>query len=99
MRLTAIVQILIISTIALSSQAWAVDLVRKATLEVDGKEYTFPIGKDDRKEEVYLLLKAAEGDKLALKLFMQGQDERLFFIGDDIPTWVRVHSNGKMEVL
>ena len=90
--------LLILLGVLISSNASAVDLVRKATLEVDGKEYTFPgaVGKQD---DVYMLLKASKGDEVALSLFMQGQDERLFFIGDDVPTWVRVHSNGKMEVL
>lgn len=91
--------LLILLGVLISSNASAVDLVRKATLEVDGKEYTFPVGLGDRKEDVYMLLKASKGDEVALSMFMQGQDERLFFIGDDVPTWVRVHSNGKMEVL
>ena len=93
-----LIGIILLALVLSTSTASAVDKVRKATIEVDGKEYTFPIaiGKQD---DVYMLLKAKEGDKVALDMFMQGLDERLFYIGDDSAVWLRVQSNGKMEVI
>lgn len=70
------------------SNADAVDLVRKASIEVNGKEYSFPVGNGERPNEVYLLKKAIRGDKEALEMIMQGKDEQFFYIGDDHPRWL-----------
>ena len=93
-----LIGIILLALVLSTSTASAVDKVRKATIEVDGKEYTFPIaiGKQD---DVYMLLKAKEGDKVALDMFMQGLEERLFYIGDNFAIWLIVRKDGSMEIL
>lgn len=93
--------ILVILAMALSiSTAEAVDLVKKASLEIDGKTYEFPISVDKQREmDIYWLRKAINGDKDALNMFLGGLDERLFYIGDEKAAWVRVQSNGNVEVI
>ena len=97
MRLTAIALAMTLATIA--PEAHAVDLVKKAELEINGKMYAFPVGVKEREMDVFWLKKAVGGDKDALEMFLGGQDERLFFIGDDEVRWLRVDKNGNMEVL
>lgn len=91
--------------LTLSSSAFAIgafDGVEHATIEVDGKEYYFPIGLDeggrDRSGQVYFLKKALNGDKEALDMFLGGEREKMFYIGRETPLWLRV-SHEKIEVI
>ena len=97
MRLTAIALAMTLATIA--PEAHAVDLVKKAELEINGKMYAFPVGVKEREMDVFWLKKAVGGDKDALEMFLGGMDERLFYVGDDTPVWLRVKNDGTMEVI
>lgn len=69
-----------------------------AQIVVDGKEYEFPVGGDERAMQILLIKKAINGDKEAREMFLGGADEKLFFIGKEGPLWLKVTKDG-MEVL
>ena len=46
--------------------SYAVDNVRKTTLEINGTTYTFPVGDKEREMDTYWLKKAVGGDREAL---------------------------------
>lgn len=79
--------------------SYAVDNVRKTTLEINGTTYTFPVGDKEREMDTYWLKKAVGGDREALDMFLGGADERLLYIGDDLPAWLLVKRNGTMEII
>ena len=91
--------IMTLAIIGLSTQAHAVDMVKKAELEINGQVYVFPVGVKEREMDVFWLKKAVGGDKDALEMFLGGMDERLFYVGDDTPVWLRVKNDGTMEVI
>ena len=99
MRHALMLILLAIASISIVNTACAVDMVRKVDLEIHGQTYTFPVGSKEREMDTFWLKKAADGDKQALEMFLGGLDERLFFVGDDSPAWLRVTSDGKMEVV
>ena len=74
------------------------DGVEHATITVNGEDIRFPIGLDEsgqsRKMDVYILKKALGGDKDAMDMFMDGKEERWFFIGRETPLWLRVTKEG-----
>ena len=81
-----------------STIAYAIDGVEKATLEVNGLSYTFPVGGVERKADIFYLKKAINGDKEAREMFMKGREEEWFFIGDDSPLWLHVTRNSMTVV-
>ena len=74
------------------------DGMEMATIEVDGQSVTFPVGNDERKNQIYYLKKAIKGDKEAREVFMGGSDEKWFFIGRELPLWLKVTATD-MEVI
>lgn len=78
----------------------AIDGVRKAELIINGESYVFPIGDNDgRDKDIYYLKRYLEADdKVAFDMFMAGNEERQFFIGDDFPVWLKVLKDGSMTV-
>ena len=72
--------------------------IEMATIEVSGKEYTFPVGDIDRKNDIYYLKKGLAGDKAALEMFLGGAKEKWFYIGIDTPLWLKV-TKDKAEVI
>ena len=72
--------------------------VEMATIKVNGDAYEFPVGGRERKDDIYYLKKGMNGDKEAMDMFLQGKDERMFFIGKDYPLWLKVTMD-KMEVI
>lgn len=69
-----------------------VDIVIKDT------HYSVPVGNLDRKNEIYYIKKALEGDKVAREIFLGGQKERLFFIGIETPLWLKITENSQEVV-
>ncbi len=64
--------------------------IEMATITVKGKEVTFPIANDERKNQIYYLKKSLNGDKEAREIFMGGEKEKWFFIGKHTPLWLKV---------
>lgn len=64
--------------------------VEYASIHVDGKDYTFPIGNNERKNDVYYLKKALDGDKHAREIFMGESETKWFFIGENSPLWLKM---------
>lgn len=83
--------------LSISTPSWAIEGVEKATLLIDGVEYTFPIGGPDREMDIFWLKKALKGDEDALDMFMGKHPDGYFWIGDDFPVWLRV-VDGKFTV-
>lgn len=71
------------------------DHVEKASLTVNGKEITFPIGNVERKQDIFLLKKALGGDKDARELFLSGSQDKWFFVGTETPIWLHVMQNSE----
>lgn len=73
------------------------DGIPHATIEVNGKSYSFPIGTDmsgrERSNDVYYLKKLLKGDSEARDMFLGGESERSFFIGRETPKWIKVTKN------
>lgn len=67
-----------------------IDGVEYAELSIGGQAIEFPIGNDERKADIYYLKKALNGDNEAREIFLGGGDERLFFVGDDTPRWLKI---------
>lgn len=60
-----------------------IDGVPYITLTVNGSNYEVPIHQPDFTEEkAKIVLDMLDGDKNARKIFLQGKDQRVFFIGD-----------------
>lgn len=84
------IKLLVLIALLFPSVASAVDGVEKTSILVNGKEYTVVVGNTDRRNELYFLKKALNGDKEAREMFLQGNKERVYFIGDDSPVWIKV---------
>lgn len=90
---------LVLTSILVGTEARAIDGVDKAELIINGKSYVFPVGGQERDQDIYYLKRWLEaGDEVALRMFLGTASERDFFIGDDWSRWVKVHSNGQMEI-
>lgn len=89
---------IVLSLVLIVSPARAIEGVEKATLNINGQDYTFPVGDVDRKTDIYYLKLALKGDEVAKEMFMKGKDEQMFYIGDDYPLWLKVKENS-MEVI
>src|SRR3990167_7706403 len=63
-------------------------------LNVNGKVYQFPLGNSKRESEFYYLKKGLLGDNLALEIFLGGEDEKWWYIGEDVALWLKVTKNG-----
>lgn len=76
----------------LASSAFAkIPGVPYVTLTVKGVNYEVPIHRPDFTEpQAKIVLDMLDGDKNSRKLFLGGQKERIFFIGDDKPRWLHV---------
>jgi len=83
----------------ITSLAFArIEGVEYAKVKVEGKVYDFPIGNKERKQDVYYLLKAMNGDKEAREVFLGGEKERYFFIGDETPLWLVVDTKSEKVI-
>ena len=89
---------ILLSAAFIASPAKALDGVEKTTLNVSGKEYVFPIGDTQRKQDIFFLKKALNGDSEAMDMFLGLDNKRLFYIGDEKPVWLSV-TKEKTEVL
>ncbi len=58
--------------------------------KIHGKNYRFPLGNTEREQEFYFLKKALNGDKEAREVFLEGSNERWWFIGEVEAIWIRV---------
>lgn len=67
-------------------------------LTVNGVTYDVPIGNPDRKQELYLLKKALKGDTDSLEMFLGGEPQRFYMIGDTKMTWLLARKDGVFEV-
>lgn len=67
-------------------------------LEINGQKISFPIGNNERQHEYYFLKLATEGDKAALKVFLGGEKEKWFYIGEYDALWLVVYEDGRMEL-
>lgn len=72
--------------------------VEMATINLNGKEIEFPVGDKDRRDKIYYLKKAMNGDKEAREVFMEGKKEMWFFVGKENPLWLKVTSD-KVELI
>jgi len=59
-------------------------------IEVGGESVRFPVGNTERKQDIYFLKLALNGDKTAREMFLGGKKERWFFIGTETPLWLKV---------
>ena len=84
----------------LSSVAYAGNIayVEYATLEINGKQYEVPLANNQYKNDVYFLKRALNGDEEAREILLANKDEKLFYIGDTSPLWLRI-TKDKFEVL
>lgn len=64
-------------------------------IKVNGVTYSIPIGNEKRRNEIYYLKKALAGDKDACEMFLAGQKERWYGIGDEEVLWLRVTENSE----
>jgi hypothetical protein len=80
----------VISLLFVTSTAEAKLPVEYAEITVNGQEIEFPVGNDQRKHEVYYLKKALMGDVQAREVFLGGEDEKWFYIGEGSSRWLRV---------
>ena len=69
--------------------------VQYAEVVINGNPVHFPIGNDERKNDVFYLKKALNGDKEAREIFLGGQKERMFFIGEYEPLWLKVSESSE----
>lgn len=72
--------------------------VEYATVKIHGKDISFPIGNDQRKNDVYYLKRLLHGDRDAREIFLGGEKVRYFPIGDTFARWVKV-TNHTEEVI
>lgn len=79
-----------ISVVCTASALAEIANVEKATIVVDGVHYTFPVGGPNRKAEIYYLKKGMLGDEVAMEMFLEGKEEKWFYIGEDFPLWLKV---------
>ena len=96
------IRILFILSILIASPALAIeafDGIHMQDIVVDGKIYQVPLGNEERRSDVYYLKKALKGDSEALSIFLGGASERLFYIGQYEPLWLKVDSNGDFKVI
>jgi len=92
--------ILIILGLLIASNAYAIiDGVDYAELVVNGETISFPVGNDERKHDVYYLKKALAGDAIAREIFLGGQEEVWFFIGEGEAKWLKVTRTGEEIVI
>lgn len=73
----------------------ALEGVEKATVLINGEPITIVVGNKDRRDDIYYLKKALKGDVEAREIFLQGKEERILFVGEDSPLWLRVTMNNE----
>lgn len=54
------------------------------------KEYEVPIGSKDRQNDLFYIKKALNGDREAREMFLGGEDERIFYIGEHSAKWLTI---------
>src|SRR3990167_2608219 len=92
------IHVAIILSLMICTSAYAVEDVRKADLTINGVTYSFPVGTKEREMDVYWLKKFADGDTAARDMFLQGEDMKIMYIGDDSARWLKV-TKDTMEVI
>lgn len=70
-----------------------------ATVTINGEEIEFPVGNKERREEVFYLKKALNGDKEAREVFLGGKDEKWFFIGEESAKWLKITKDSELVVI
>lgn len=79
--------ILLLSGVSYADKIEGIDYV---TLKVNGKDWPCPVGNKDRLNEIYLVKKALAGDMDARDILLAGKESYFFFIGSDVPMWVKL---------
>lgn len=67
-----------------------IDGVSYGDLVVNGKTLRFPLGNLEREQDFYYLQKLVSGDDAARNVFLKGKTERLWFIGEYTPLWLKI---------
>jgi hypothetical protein len=77
-------------SIAICTSGWAQLPCEHVDIKVHGVTYTVPVGNNARKNDLYYLKKALKGDEDARDVFLGGEKERWFGIGEETPLWIKV---------
>lgn len=87
---------IILSLLLLCSSAYAeIEGVEHAELTIGERVVRFPVGDAQRKQDIYFLKKAIAGDNDAREMFLAGDNEKYFFIGEHSPLWLKVTKTGQ----
>ena len=98
-RILLILSILIASSGSALAEISAFSGVDIQKILINGEVYEVPVGNEQRKNDIYYLKKAINGDKEALEIFLGGFSTRLFFIGKETPLWLRVDDKFNFEII
>ena len=97
-----LIRILFILSILVSNPVYAIETFSGVDMQkvtIQGRVYEVPVGNEQRKNDIYYLKKAMNGDKEALEIFLGGSEQRIFYIGQHSPLWLTADINGNFEVL
>ena len=94
----AVILILLLCCSTAEARFSNVEGIEYATIKVNGQNIEIPIGNVERKQEIYFLKKALEGDKAAREIFLGGNDERWFPIGDEQVVWLLVDKDSERVI-
>lgn len=93
---TILFGMVVLLTLVGSSSAYeGFDGVERVRITVGSKDYLVPVGNNDRRNDLFYIKKALNGDKEAREVFLAGEDERAFFIGDYKPSWLVISKTGE----